>query len=133
MMNLKKTALAAFLIFVLWTLMDFVIHGLILAETYLRLVPLIRAPAEMKLAVVNLVMAVNVLCFVGIYTAWIGGKSPKRALSYAGVYGLASGVTMGLGTYAAIPIPQVLAWGWFLGYWLECIAAGGILAWLVKE
>ena len=125
--------LAALLIFILWTILDFVIHGLILGNTYEDLIPLIRPTFEMKMGLINLVLIINVGCFVSIYALFVKPKTPKRALGYGALYGLALGFGMGFGTYASMPIPFMLAWVWCGGFWVEGLLAGGILGWLVKE
>ncbi len=39
---------------------------------------------------------------------------------------------MGLGTYSVMPIPAVLALGWFLGTIVETMVGGLLAGWIVK-
>jgi len=70
--------------------------------------------------------------FVWIYYALIN-KSMKNALLYGLFYGLTTGISMGYGTYSFMPIPYLLALGWFLGTVLETVVAGALLGWIIKE
>lgn len=40
---------------------------------------------------------------------------------------------MGYGTYSFMPIPYLLALGWFLGTVVETTVAGALVGWIIKE
>lgn len=128
MKKLTGAPLAILAIFVLWTLMDFAIHGLILGKYYRALMPLVRPVGEMPVSLLNGLMLLLDLVFVGLFVYLEPNKSPKKALVYGAVFGLALGAVVGWGTWAAIPIPLYMAWVWFLGTWAEFLVAGGVLA-----
>ena len=48
------------------------------------------------------------------------------------VIGLASGISMGFGSYCVMPIPLSLALIWFIGTWIESTVAGAIVGAIVK-
>lgn len=128
MKRLTGAPLAILAIFVLWTLMDFVIHGLILGPYYRALMPLVRPVGEMPVSLLNGLMLLLDLVFVGLFVYLEPHRSPKKALVYGAVLGLALGAVVGWGTWAVVPIPLYMAWVWFLGTWAELALAGGVLA-----
>ena len=117
-MKLKGPALAIMAIFVLWNLLDLVIHVWILGADYTALVPLIRPVTEMPLWAINLVLVANDLAFVGLFLLLNAERSPK---------------TVGFGVYGAVPIPFKVALVWFLGSWVELALAGLLLAVALKK
>jgi hypothetical protein len=42
-------------------------------------------------------------------------------------------MSMGFGSYSVMPIPLTLAWTWFIGSWIEGIAAGAIAGAIMKS
>ncbi len=73
------------------------------------------------------------VCFVLIYGLMIGRKSLASGVQFGTLFGLATGIPMGFGSYSFMPIPATLAWSWFLGSWIEAIAAGAIAGAIVKS
>ncbi|OGH00613.1 MAG: hypothetical protein A2557_01825 [Candidatus Lambdaproteobacteria bacterium RIFOXYD2_FULL_56_26] len=132
-MKLKGPALAIMAIFVLWNLLDLVIHVWILGADYTALVPLIRPVTEMPLWAINLVLVANDLAFVGLFLLLNAERSPKAAVRYGVLYGLNYGLTVGFGVYGAVPIPFKVALVWFLGSWVELALAGLLLAVALKK
>ncbi len=60
---MKRIVLAVLAVFVAWSAMDFVIHGLILASSYEATAQLWRPMNEMKLGVLHLAVLINALAF----------------------------------------------------------------------
>jgi hypothetical protein len=123
---MKKTLLAVLAVFVLWSVMDFVIHGLVLASPYAATPQLWRPMAEMKTGLMYVTVLIAAVSFVGIYAWFIADKSVKTAVRYGLVFGIGSGISMGYGSYSVMPLPYEIAFGWFLGSLIEAIAAGWI-------
>jgi hypothetical protein len=127
-MNTKRWALASFAVFVVFVILDGIIHGVLLADLYRQTASLWRPEPEMEglmwlMWVANLIFA---LVFVLIYTK---GYEPGKAGASQGVrYGLLIGllvsVPQGLGWYAVLPIPGILAFDWFLAGMVESLVAG---------
>ena len=80
-------------------------------------------------AFVTLVSAVG---FVFIYAQCIAGKSTRAALIYGLMLGIARGMIMGYGSYAAMPMPYVLALAWFAWAVVEVTIAGGGMSPIVR-
>ncbi|MBI2958826.1 MAG: hypothetical protein HYY28_00800 [Betaproteobacteria bacterium] len=72
-------------------------------------------------------------CFVAIYALLVGQKSLLSGIEFGALFGLATGISMGFGSYSFMPIPLSLAWSWFLGSWIEAIAAGAIAGAIVRS
>jgi len=130
---MKRTLLAMLAVFVLWSAMDFVIHGLVLASPYALTPQLWRPMAEMKMGLMYATVLVAAASFVGIYAWFINDKSVKTAVRYGLVFGIGSGISMGYGSYSVMPLPHEIALGWFLGSLLEAVAAGWITGMIVKK
>lgn len=130
---MKRIVLAVIAVFVLWQVLDFVIHGLILMKTYQETASLWRPMAEMKMGLMRLVGLLTATAFVCLYAWLIRAKSVATGLSYGLVFGVASGVSMGFGTYCVMPIPLFLAVVWCAGTLIEMALGGALVGWIVKE
>lgn len=129
----KRIALGIIAVFVAWQVLDFVLHGLVLAATYQATAELWRPLPEMKMGLMRLVCLVSAVCFVCLYAWLVQPKSWAVGLSYGLIFGVAAGISMGFGTFCVMPIPQNLALAWFLGTIVEAAVAGLLVGWIVKE
>jgi len=127
---MKKIVVAVLAVFVTWSVLDFIIHGLILGSTYAATPSLWRPMAEMKTGLMYVTVLVAAAAFVYIYTRFIENKGVKTAVLYGLVFGIGTGVPMGYGTYSVMPIPYVMAFVWFLGSVVEA-TIGGLVAGLI--
>jgi len=127
---MKKPILAVVAVFIAWSVLDFVLHGLILKSTYESSAALWRPMAEMKMGLTYVVVLIAAACFVGIYATLIADRSSGAALRYGLIFGIGTGISMGYGSYAVMPIPYILALAWFLGTIVEAVV-GAWLAWFV--
>ncbi len=130
---MQRTVLAVLAVFVLWSAMDFVIHGMVLASPYALTPQLWRPMAEMKTGLRYLTVLIAAASFVGVYAWFIADKSVKTAVRYGLVFGIGSGISMGYGSYSVMPLPYQIALGWFLGSLIEAVAAGWITGMIVKK
>ncbi len=130
---MKRTLFAVLAVFVLWTGMDFVIHGMILSDAYAASQQLWRPISEMKMLLMNAVVLATAALFVFLYAWLIEDRSVKRGVQYGILCGLGGGISMGFGSYAAMPIPDIVALWWFLGRFIEAIAAGWLIGIIVKK
>jgi hypothetical protein len=130
---MKKTLYAMLAVFVLWSAMDFIIHGLVLASPYAATPQLWRPMGEMKSGLMYMTVLIAAVSFVGIYAWFIGDKSVKTAVRYGLVFGVGSGISMGYGSYSVMPLPYEIALGWFLGSLIEAVVAGWITGLIVKK
>ncbi len=130
---MKKAIVSVVAVFVAWSILDFVIHGLILQSTYEATAALWRPMNEMKMWVIHVAVLINALAFVCIYAGFFADKGIRTGLIYGFLFGLGTGFPMGFGTYAFMPIPIFLAIGWFVGALVEAIVGGIIVGSIIRN
>ena len=129
----KRTIWAIVAVFLAWSIMDFILHGLFLRSTYEATANQWRPMAQMNMPLMYFVTFVFTVCFVLIYGLLVGQKSLSSGIRFGALFGLATGITMGFGSYSYMPIPLTLAWSWFFGSWIESITAGVIVGAIMKS
>ena len=130
---LKRAILAVVLVFSAWSIMDFIVHGMLLKSTYEATASLWRPIDKMNMPLMYFVTLVFTMCFVLIYGLLVGQKSLVSGIKFGALFGLATGISMGFGSYCYMPIPLTLAWSWFFGSLIEAIAAGAIVGAIIKS
>lgn len=128
----KRTFLAIIIIFIAWSMLDFVIHGLFLQKTYEATANLWRPMEEMNMPLMYVVTLAYTACFVLIYDVFVGNKSISRGIKFGALFGMAAGISMGFGSYSYMPIPLSLALSWFAGTLIEAIVAGALVGAIVN-
>ncbi|MBI4665705.1 MAG: hypothetical protein HY751_04755 [Nitrospinae bacterium] len=129
----KRYIAAVAAVFVVWTLMDALIHGVLLMPLYEASQALWRPMGEMIIWLMYLVTFVSAVVFVHIYYSLVAEKSMRNGLTFGGLFGIAWGISMGYGSYSVMPIPYMLALGWFLGTLAESLAAGVIVGYVIRK
>ncbi len=129
---MKRLILAGGAIFLAWSVLDFFIHGLMLGSTYEATASLWRPMDEMKMGLMYVVGAVSAAAFVVLYAAVVNPKSMAAGLKYGLLFGIATGVPMGFGTYCVMPVPIHLALVWFGGSLVETVVGGAIAGAIIK-
>ncbi len=66
-MVMKQLVLGSLAVFVVWSVLDFVIHSLILQGTYAETADLWRPMEEMKMGVMYISVLISAICFTTIY------------------------------------------------------------------
>jgi len=128
----KRVIIAVVAVFIVWSILDFLIHGLLLQSIYAATSNLWRPMDEMNRPLMSLVTLVFTACFVAIYGFLIEQKSLVSGIRFGTLSGLATGISMGFGSYSYMPIPLTLACSWFIGSWIEAIVAGAVVGAIVK-
>ncbi len=129
----KRTVLAIIAVFIAWSVLDFIIHGMLLQSTYEATAQLWRPMEEMKMSLMYFVTFLFTATFVLIYALLISEKSLASGLKFGTLFGIAIGLSMGFGSYSSMPIPLMLAWSWFFGSLIEALVAGVIVGAIVKS
>jgi len=130
---MKKSALAILGVFVAWSVMDFVIHGVILKSSYAATVSLWRPMGEMKMSLMYFTVFISTLGFVLIYSLFFSRKGISTGLIYGLLFGLSVGLPMGYGSYSVMPIPYFMAFTWCFGSIIEFMVAGLIVGSIIRE
>ncbi len=84
---MKKTLLAIVAVFILWAILDYLLHGVILMSVYSETPELWRPMEEMRMGLMYVVSFIFTACFITIYAAMISDKGMKMALQYGFVFG----------------------------------------------
>lgn len=129
---LKRLAISVVAVFIAWSVLDVLIHGIFLQATYDATANLWRPMEEMNMPLMYIVTFAYTTCFVLIYGIFVGDKSLSTGIKFGALFGLAAGISMGFGSYSYMPIPLSLASSWFAGTLLEAIVAGAIVGAIVK-
>jgi len=130
---LSRLLMAIVAVFIAWSALDFVIHGVLLASTYEATAELWRPMDEMDMPLMYAVTLVFTVCFVLIYALLVDRRSLSSGVLYGTLFGLATGVSMGFGSYTYMPIPLTLAASWFFSVLVEAVVAGAISGALLKN
>ncbi len=129
---LKGVILAIIAVFIAWSALDFLIHGMLLKETYEATAHLWRPMQEMNMTLMHGVTLSVAICFVLIYQACVTQKSICIGVKLGVLFGLAAGI-MAASAYAYMPIPVSLAIHWFAGVFVEFVVAGWLMGLLIKS
>ena len=130
---LKQPLLSGLAILIAWTVLDVLMHRLLLQPMYEESASLWRPFDQMNVALIYVVTFTLIATFVATYWLLVRPKSLGAGVRLGAFVGLALGISAGFGTYIHMPIPVALAWGWLIGGWLKGIAAGVIVGALVTE
>jgi hypothetical protein len=130
---MKRVSLAVIAVFVAWSVMDFLIHGVILASSYAATPSLWRPMNEMKIPVLYISVLIAALSFVLVYAWFFARRGVLTGLRYGLLFGIGAGVSMGYGSYSVMPIPYHMALTWFLGCVIEAAVGGVILGAIVRD
>jgi hypothetical protein len=128
----KKLLISTVAVFVAWSALDYVIHGLILSGAYEDTAHLWRPMEEMKMGVMNVVVFLTALAFSYLYISFASVKTLNSGLKFGLIYGICVGLGMGFGTFSVQPIPYFMAQVWFWGTVVKATAAGAILGLINK-
>jgi len=129
----KRAILAVVGVFIAWSIMDFLIHGVLLKSTYEATANLWRPMDDINIPLIYFVTLAFTACFVAIYGLLVDRKSLVSGIKFGALFGLAGGISMGFGSYCYMPIPMTLAWSWFFGTWIEAVIAGAIVGAILKS
>ena len=127
-MNTKQWLLASVAVLVVMGVLEFLIHGVLLADMYQQTASVWRSEAEMQQMM--WVFWVGILVFAPFFALIYvkGYEKAKPGLGQGFRYGLYVGVMLSVmhsfGWYVILPIPLALAFYWFLAILVEFIAAG---------
>jgi len=79
-----RCILAMIAVFVSWSVLDFVIHGVLLKSTYEATVEMWRPEKEMKMGLMSVVTLIAAIAFTSIYCCLVDGKTSRLVVSRDG-------------------------------------------------
>jgi hypothetical protein len=123
----KKVWLGFIAAFVTLEVLDFIIHGVILASAYSSLT-VWRTDMASKMWIVHVVTLIGAFFFALIFSKGYENKGIAEGIRYGLYIGVWMSTGMAYGTYSMIAIPYSLALEWFIFGVIEYIIAGIVLA-----
>lgn len=88
----KRTIWAVVAVFIAWSILDLILHGLLLRSTYEATANLWRPMNQMKMPLMYFVTLVFTACIVLIYGLLVGQKSLASGIRFGALFGLATGI-----------------------------------------
>ena len=131
-MNTKRWLLCSLGVYVAYRILDYILHGLILAGCYEATASVWRPDMESKMWIMWITSAIFSLLFVYIFTKGYEGKGILEGARYGLWMGLLVSIPMAYGSYATLDIPYSLAASWWVLGTIEIIILGIVAAWLYK-
>lgn len=125
---MKKVLLGALAVFVTLSVLDYIIHSIILASAYEATKSIWRPDMMSLMWVFSVVSLIGSFFFSLIFSKGYEGKGIIEGVRYGLYIGIWMSAGMAYGTYGMIAIPYSMAIQWFLYGILEYIAAGVVIA-----
>lgn len=133
---MNKTFWIAFVVvYIVAQVLGFLVHGILLEETYSSLAGTVFRPESEVNGMMWLMFvssAVYVFLFCYIFTKGYEGKGVGEGLRYGLLMGLFMTVPMALDNYVVYPVPVNLAVTWFVTGVINFAIAGMVLAAIYK-
>jgi hypothetical protein len=129
----KKIIYSVIMVFMVCSILDYVIHELILGASYQSTLNLWRPMAEMKMGLMYVVVFLVSIAFVCLYALFVGNPGVKTGFFFGLLYGLGAGISMGYGTFSVMPIPYHMAFTWCWGTVVEFTIAGLIVGAICRK
>ncbi len=132
-MNWKKWAIASVVVFVVYEILSFVIHSIILSSQYQATASAWRADMNEKIWITWVVALLWSFLFLYIFIKGYEAKGWLEGLRYGFWIGLFVNIPMSLNSYAVYPIPFNLAVWWFVLGMVQFMACGIVAAAIYSE
>jgi len=131
-MKIGKLILTVVLVYIVYQLLNFVIHSLILKDMYMATAAVWRVDMENVMWVMYLSDLIRIFLFVFIFIKGQENKGWMEGLRYGLLMGLLLSLGMSLNSYAILPIPFTLAIYWLVLSLIQMIICGIAAALLYK-
>ncbi len=125
---MKKVLIGAAAVFITISVLDYLIHGVLLASAYKETAGIWRPDMESKMWIFSLVSLIGSFFFSLIFSKGYEGKGIMEGVRYGAYIGIWMSTGMAYGTYGMIAIPYTMALQWFLYGIVEWIACGVVLS-----
>jgi len=136
-MKTKRFALASAAVFVVFAILEGIIHGVLLADIYQQTSSIWRPENDIQrnMWLMWLGYLIFAPVFVLIYSK--GYEANKGGLPQGIRFGLITGMLLSasqsLGWYVVLPIPGVLAFWWFVTGMVEAVATGAAVGVIYRQ
>lgn len=133
-MNTKRWIWASLAVFVISQILEYIIHGIILAGAYQATATLWRSEEEMRSMAWMMWLSGLIFSFLFVYIFAKGyeNRGFMEGVRFGVLMGVFFSVPMSLGTYASMPITGAIAVGWFVWGVIEITLLGILTAIIYK-
>ena len=125
---MKKILTGAVVVFIAMSVLDFLVHGVILDAAYKATSTLWRPDMQSKMWIYSVISLIGAFFFSFIFSKGYEGKGIAEGARYGLYIGIWMSIGMAYGTYAMIAIPYAMALQWFLYGIVEYVIYGIILS-----
>jgi hypothetical protein len=128
---MKNKIFAVLGIFVVWNLVDMLVHGHLLMGAYTATAQLWRPMEEMNQGLMQLTTFLGAVVFTWMYACAVSNKALCKGVCLGLQVGLFMAVLWGVGSYAYMPITLNIVAGWCGDMLAKGVLAGVIVGKLV--
>lgn len=132
-MNLKRFVIASIAVFLVFQVLDFIIHGMILRPVYESLKDVWRPDMMSKMWIMYVGSLVLSFLFTYIFIKGYENKGITEGIRYGIIIGLFASIPYGFYEYVMYPLPLSLCLQWFIYGMIEFIICGIIAATIYKK
>jgi len=125
---MKKVLIGSAAVFVAMSIMDYLIHGVLLAPAYQATANLWRPDMQSLMWIFTVITLIGSFFFSFIFSKGYEGNGVAEGARYGLYIGIWMSLGMAYGTYGMIAIPYSMAIQWFLYGVIEYLIGGIILA-----
>jgi len=125
---MKKVFVGWIVVFVILSVLDMLVHGVLLTGAYATMQNVWRPDMMEKMWIIYLVRAITSFFISFIFSKGYEGKGIGEGLRYGLYMGLLLATPYAYGSYASFPIPYPVALQWFVYALIEYLLAGVALA-----
>jgi len=126
----KKVWVGAVLVFVLFGLLDYLVHNTLMSSTYQPLAEsgVFRGADDNKVYIFFINRAIQAFIFALVFSKGYEAKGMAEGVRYGLYMGVFLALGFAYGTYAMFPLPYELAMKWFVYEVVQWILAGVLIA-----
>jgi len=130
----KKFWISFVATYVVYEILEFLIHGVFLKSTYMteEVMKIMRSEADMKMWIIYVAGLFFVFFFCLIFVKGMEGKGLMEGVRFGFYVGMMVSVPMAYVTYATQPIPYTMALQWFIYGLIVCVVIGAVMAQLYQ-
>lgn len=125
---MKKIIIGFVAVFIAMSAFDYVVHSIVLDESYKATANIWRPDMESKMWIFSLVSLISAFFFSYIFSKGYERRGIEEGARYGLFIGIWMSTGMAYGTYGMIPIPYTMALQWWLYGVMGYVLYGIILA-----
>ncbi len=132
-MNIKKFVIASIVVFIVFEILNFIIHGPLLGSIYEETKSVWRPDMMDKMWIIHITNFIFSFLFVYIFTKGYENKGIVEGLRFGLIIGLLMNVVGMFNQYAVYPLPFSLAIQWFIYGIIQYVICGAVAASIYRE